>query len=207
MREFHVGWAERLETQAKAKRALVEGLRAKPHVPAAEVIPWDAREAERIRQLAARPPKPKAAYSPKEPDPPAIIVCLPPSNRMAHSEPIRFSAMESAEFTPVVIGIVSTARGKSRSKAWRKRQWRIGNRSCAYCRIDLVQLGQKGVSQGHPQLATVDHKHPLALGGDDAPWNLAMCCLDCNGRKGFLTEDEFRALVTNSSPRQFIKRR
>lgn len=42
--------------------------------------------------------------------------------------------------------------------------------------------------------ATVGHKHPLGLGGDDAAWNWAMCCSGCNSAKGQMTEIEYRAL-------------
>lgn len=40
---------------------------------------------------------------------------------------------------------------------------------------------------------TIDHKTPLARGGDEAPSNKAGCCYKCNHAKSCLTEKEFCA--------------
>lgn len=79
-------------------------------------------------------------------------------------------------------------------KAWRRHQWAIGNRNCTYCLCRLSQASRSGCDHA-PTDATVDHKHPITLGGDDAPWNYAMACRWCNNRKGSMMEDEFRALI------------
>ncbi|MFF0144647.1 HNH endonuclease [Amycolatopsis sulphurea] len=49
---------------------------------------------------------------------------------------------------------------------WLRRLYRD---RCAYC----------GGTAAH-----IDHVWPLVLGGDDAPWNLATACADCNLSKG-----------------------
>lgn len=44
--------------------------------------------------------------------------------------------------------------------------------------------------------ATIDHMVPLAAGGADAPFNIAVACLPCNERKGQATAEQFMALIT-----------
>lgn len=84
--------------------------------------------------------------------------------------------------------------------AWRKRQWKLGNRHCGYCSVKM-QMALKtgnGHLHGHPLQATVDHRQPLGHPtepGDDEPHNWIMCCNRCNNRKGTMTEAEFRALL------------
>lgn len=98
------------------------------------------------------------------------------------------------EFAPAIKCTVSCSgiRRKGDAKRWRLAQWHEGNRRCTYCTIKLVMPPKRGVLPDNA--ATVDHKHPLSLGGDDASWNWAMCCCGCNGAKGQMTEQEFRAL-------------
>lgn len=55
---------------------------------------------------------------------------------------------------------------------------RAQNGKCAYCAEALERYH-------------VDHKTPLARGGSNAPFNLALACPPCNLRKGTLTADEF----------------
>ena len=73
------------------------------------------------------------------------------------------------------------------------REWLLGQRrrpgddllwECRYCQ-DIVGLG--GVS--------VDHMHPLKLGGPSAPVNFAECCRRCNTAKGIIGAPQFTALV------------
>lgn len=47
---------------------------------------------------------------------------------------------------------------------------------------------------------TVDHRTPLSRGGTHADENLAGCCNDCNHKKGWLTEEEFRDRLKNGRP-------
>lgn len=109
---------------------------------------------------------------------------------------VRFSA-SGDEFTPSIACSPSTLRSKARVKAWRRAQWRAGNRRCTYCNVGLLNIAHK-LLKGRPvdlRCVTVDHKEPVVLGGDDAAWNYAMCCFGCNNRKGSMTEAEFRALL------------
>ncbi len=41
-------------------------------------------------------------------------------------------------------------------------------------------------------LLTIDHKIPLARGGEDLPRNKQVCCFNCNQLKGALTHNEFK---------------
>ncbi len=52
------------------------------------------------------------------------------------------------------------------------RQW--AERACEYCGVSETDTGG---------LLTVDHFHPQAEGGSDAPENLIYCCHFCNGFK------------------------
>lgn len=54
---------------------------------------------------------------------------------------------------------------------------------CRYCRIALPQVDQPWVDSGGPY-SHRDHVVPLARGGTDLLPNLALCCSDCNVRKG-----------------------
>jgi 5-methylcytosine-specific restriction endonuclease McrA len=62
---------------------------------------------------------------------------------------------------------------------------------CVYC-------GKKfGVAH-----LTVDHKKPVARGGDDRPSNLQLTCGKCNSRKGYDTDGEFRRRYKLTPARQ-----
>ncbi|WKW86123.1 HNH endonuclease [Gordonia Phage JonJames] len=51
-------------------------------------------------------------------------------------------------------------------------------------------------------LGTVDHVHPLWLGGADAPWNVALSCMGCNLHKGkrVLAELDFTWFTQRTRP-------
>lgn len=56
---------------------------------------------------------------------------------------------------------------------------------CYYCR-----------KPGDPVLElTLDHKLPKSRGGRMTDDNLELACLECNGKKGSLTEQEFLAVL------------
>lgn len=113
------------------------------------------------------------------------------AERRARPQPIRFTASEpSSEF--VVACLPANGRDSKRSRAWRRAQWKAGNRDCTYCHCRMIaaHLGRPA-----PNMATVDHREPVVAGGDDAAWNWAMACWLCNNRKGAMTEAEFRALL------------
>lgn len=201
MRTFEPTLSERQEARAAARAAVLAKFKPKPAVTG-EVIPWDEREAERIRALRNRPRR-KRTY-----EHPTFTrrlstdgECAKPAENIpilfARPEPIRFSACESVEFERIPVGYVSVRR-KAAMKAWRRAQWREGNRSCAYCKVKLTKPpeGKKAKAAVHPPtMATVDHKEPLSLGGDDAAWNWCLACFKCNGAKGSMTEAQFRATM------------
>ena len=60
----------------------------------------------------------------------------------------------------------------------------FGSPTCANCKSDVVPASQstKGVSPGADE-TRVDHIWPKAKGGDGAPENGQILCVDCNGLK------------------------
>lgn len=107
-------------------------------------------------------------------------------------EPVRFSMTGGDEFAPAIAIMHISTRRKTAAKAWRIRQWQSGNRDCYYCKVRMERVPRKGLPG--PLCVTVDHKEPLVLGGDDAPWNWVLACWSCNNKKGALTEAEYRLL-------------
>lgn len=106
--------------------------------------------------------------------------------------PVVRYAGPSVEYEGAVLAFPESRTGRSSSKryrGWKVREWTAGRRHCAYCGTGMQ------LKQGFSNSFTVDHKEPVTLGGDDEPWNWAGACLECNGKKGSLTEGEFRALV------------
>jgi 5-methylcytosine-specific restriction endonuclease McrA len=104
---------------------------------------------------------------------------------------VRFSVLDkpSVGFRAVVQVFNVTDRRAGAAKRWREREWRAGVRTCHYCGEKMVCPPKNGPCG--PMAATVDHRHPLVLGGDDAPWNWVMACWTCNNDKGGLSEEEF----------------
>lgn len=198
MRDFEPSLSERLSAQAEAKRALLARLKPKATVQAGEIIPWDAREAARIRSLMERP---------KPPKPPTVEeVCIWVAEEVVeapvpavHVEPVRYRAdAPTPEFVATFAPVAwPTQRGKTRQKRWRTYQWQCGNRTCYYCGVELVLPPKKQPSPFTPPLnmATVDHRQPFALDGEDHHSNYAMCCWRDNNRKGSMTEAEYVAIL------------
>lgn len=58
---------------------------------------------------------------------------------------------------------------------------------CGYCGVPLDDKS-----------ATIDHKHPRALGGSGEIENLVVACRQCNGQKRHKTVDEFRDFIFDS---------
>ncbi len=56
------------------------------------------------------------------------------------------------------------------------------------------KLGEKCVYCGcdNKFILTIDHKMPLARGGEDIDKNKQICCFICNQLKGALTHEEFK---------------
>lgn len=65
---------------------------------------------------------------------------------------------------------------------------------CYYCGKRITEEDQ----------ITVDHKIPLARGGQTAEFNLVICCKECNNTKSNLTEIEYKQII-NKSLEQFHK--
>lgn len=70
--------------------------------------------------------------------------------------------------------------------AWKCQQWEAGVRRCGYCAVRMTR------APNVPRTCTVDHRKPRAFGGQDVPENWIMACLDCNTRKGTMSEARFR---------------
>ena len=68
-------------------------------------------------------------------------------------------------------------------KAWRIHVWETRLHKCFYCGLPFKTLSE----------ATIDHLHPLALGGKWEDKNLALACAQCNARKGKMTLKEYLA--------------
>ena len=67
---------------------------------------------------------------------------------------------------------------------------------CVFC-ANLLQLDSRSALHR----ATIEHMHPLCLGGTWKRGNLRLSCESCNNAKGDLPEADFRALVTLHGPR------
>ena len=59
-----------------------------------------------------------------------------------------------------------------------------GNDRCHYC--------GKHVEKSK---ITLDHVYPQALGGPTIPQNMVPCCRNCNGKKEYMTPEQFRAYM------------
>ncbi len=66
----------------------------------------------------------------------------------------------------------------------------LSSRVCYYCGVGIEQMNGR---KYHPCRATLDHKTPIARGGDHSPDNLAAACAECNCTKHTKTAEEFLA--------------
>jgi len=57
---------------------------------------------------------------------------------------------------------------------------------CKYCGCTCIHPDQ--TYQGNPRAATIDHKIPRSMEGDNRPSNLVTACFDCNNKKGGATD-------------------
>ena len=62
-------------------------------------------------------------------------------------------------------------------------QWQASE--CQYCRQRITRLS-----------FTLDHDVPLSRGGSPELANLVLCCAECNTRKGQLTGQQFRQVLS-----------
>lgn len=73
-----------------------------------------------------------------------------------------------------------------------------GNKKCHYCGKEIEI----------PSKVTLDHVYPRSLGGPTIPQNLVPACRECNGRKGDMKPDQFRAymnLEDSEKKKRFLK--
>lgn len=71
-------------------------------------------------------------------------------------------------------------------RQWQGKFFRCGMR-CWYCHKPLVL-----------EDATKDHLTPTARGGADTIDNIVPACIECNQRKGVMTEQEFRSAFSSA---------
>jgi hypothetical protein len=64
---------------------------------------------------------------------------------------------------------------------------------CFYCGFDLHNT-RDWIFLNEDRSTVLDHKVPKARDGDDHDDNLAASCLNCNGKKGKATVDEYRLI-------------
>jgi hypothetical protein len=184
--------ADRLKAARAARAALLARFKPKPAVQAPEVIPWAEREAQRVRELRARPKPPRVSLGCATPGtvvvveerPVAIFVRQDPA-----FQPVRYSAGRDG-IVPNDKQRCRMARKRVQMVGWKIEQWKAGNRTCAYCACALLRTQQR------PNSATVDHVEPLRPdGSNDVPENYAMACATCNNRKARMSAAAFLRLL------------
>jgi 5-methylcytosine-specific restriction endonuclease McrA len=82
-------------------------------------------------------------------------------------------------------------RKKGRSKFWDRYG---GPMTCFHCGVAV----SRGLNDGHPQKATIDHLTPLAHGGSHNRNNMVVSCYECNqlrGTNSFVLLPELRKLA------------
>lgn len=77
-------------------------------------------------------------------------------------------------------------------RQWEGKFFRCGMR-CWYCHKPLALREDRG-----HEVATKDHLTPLSRGGSDTIDNIVPACIECNQRKGDLTEKEFRTAFSEA---------
>lgn len=60
---------------------------------------------------------------------------------------------------------------------------------CYYCNVPMFRFGE--VPDGHPRMATKDHRIPQTHGGSGRRENLVAACFACNNAKDCKPEEEF----------------
>lgn len=92
--------------------------------------------------------------------------------------------------------IASRARkfGVCRARYSRRQLLQRDGWACQLCGVALLRRWtiNKHTFVPHPRNATLDHIVPMALGGDDAPWNIQACCFKCNCKKSSTSKGQLR---------------
>lgn len=69
---------------------------------------------------------------------------------------------------------------------------------CYFCDENLGPIGQ-------PQAYQVDHLQPLAKGGANGPWNLALTCVSCNRRKRDKPQAAFWGIIQRKRGKEWTR--
>ncbi len=91
------------------------------------------------------------------------------------------------------------SRRRNRIKALKSRReslWKRSGGICHYCFRLTVLAKSPEAAENLDEMATVDHKHPRSLGGENDPSNYVLACHKCNNGKG---EMEYEAYINNIS--------
>ena len=73
-----------------------------------------------------------------------------------------------------------------------RRLYRAAGGSCAYCGR-RCKIRPREALRWEDDHATIDHAVPQCRGGEDHWDNFILACFKCNGDKGELTAEEYRA--------------
>jgi 5-methylcytosine-specific restriction endonuclease McrA len=101
------------------------------------------------------------------------------SRAVIHKETVKFSGCEK-------LPKPDFHRGGHTERQWEGKFFRCGMR-CYYCLKPLTLVAEEIGEQ-----ATKDHLTPVSRGGSNLISNIVPACIDCNQRKGAMTEPEFR---------------
>lgn len=66
---------------------------------------------------------------------------------------------------------------------------------CCYCDVDMILMIWRSDDRPPDNLATLEHLRRKIDGGPDTIENTACACLSCNGERGELSPEEWRAIV------------
>lgn len=77
-------------------------------------------------------------------------------------------------------------------QSWRRIIAKAQKWKCYYCGD---QMHKKQRSDNDPKVVTLDHKTPLAQGGDNRKTNLVAACRGCNLDKGNMDEQTFLEVI------------
>lgn len=80
------------------------------------------------------------------------------------------------------------------------KRWKFifGDLVCFYCK----KICKRNLPENHPEKSTIDHVLPIAKGGNNNSYNLAICCNKCNQNKKSYIElkyiDKLRDIILNN---------
>lgn len=83
---------------------------------------------------------------------------------------------------------------QSRRNRCRRGVFRRDGLICHWCGV----LTSRSLKPPEPTAATLDHLIPASCGGETTQNNLVVACHACNNRRGNLSAEAFRALISKS---------